>query len=140
MKRARRHSPCASDSEQHRANPSCNGCHGVIDPLGFALENYDVTGAWRDVDRDAGDKIDASGKLASGQHVGGPSELNQALLARPDQFVQALTEKLHDVRARSRPALSGHAVGARYRARRRQRRLPLRVAHPRHRREPSGSR
>jgi hypothetical protein len=80
--------------EQHRSNPSCNGCHGVIDPLGFALENYDVTGAWRDIDRDAGDKIDASGQLASGQHVGGPAQLNQALLARPDQFVQALTEKL----------------------------------------------
>jgi hypothetical protein len=80
--------------EQHRSNPSCNGCHGVIDPLGFALENYDVTGAWRDVDRDAGTQIDASGTLASGKHVGGPAELNQALLARPDQFVQALTEKL----------------------------------------------
>jgi hypothetical protein len=66
----------------------------VIDPLGFALENYDVTGAWRDVDRDAGTAIDASGTLASGQHVGGPAELNRALLARPDQFVQAMTEKL----------------------------------------------
>jgi hypothetical protein len=80
--------------EAHRSNPSCNGCHGVMDPLGFALENYDVVGAWRDVDRDAGDQIDASGQLASGKHVGGPAELNQALLARPDQFVQALTEKL----------------------------------------------
>jgi hypothetical protein len=80
--------------EQHRSNPSCNACHGVIDPLGFALENYDVTGAWRDVDRDAGDPIDARGQLSSGQRVGGPAELNAALLARPDQFVQALTEKL----------------------------------------------
>ncbi|MEJ0035025.1 MAG: DUF1592 domain-containing protein [Gammaproteobacteria bacterium] len=80
--------------EQHRANPSCNGCHGVMDPLGFALENYDVVGAWRDVDRDAGSVIDASGQLASGGHVGGPAELNTALLAKPDQFVQALTEKL----------------------------------------------
>ncbi len=80
--------------EQHRATPSCNGCHGVMDPLGFALENYDVTGAWRDIDRDAGSPIDASGRLASGVQVGGPAELNRALLARPDQFVQALTEKL----------------------------------------------
>ncbi len=80
--------------EQHRAAPSCNGCHGVMDPLGFALENYDVVGAWRDIDRDAGSPIDASGQLASGVHVGGPAELNRALLARPDQFVQALTEKL----------------------------------------------
>src|SRR6185369_4982745 len=80
--------------EQHRSNPSCNGCHGVMDPLGFALENYDVIGAWRDMDRAAGSIIDASGQLASGKHVGGPAELNAALLARPDQFVQALTEKL----------------------------------------------
>ena len=80
--------------EQHRSNPSCNGCHGVMDPLGFALENYDVVGAWRDMDRDAGSIIDASGQLASGQHIGGPAELNTALLAKPDQFVQALTEKL----------------------------------------------
>jgi len=80
--------------EAHRANPSCNGCHGVMDPLGFALENYDVVGAWRDIDRDAGSVIDASGQLASGAHVGGPAQLNDALLKRPDQFVQALTEKL----------------------------------------------
>ena len=80
--------------EQHRSNKSCNACHGVMDPLGFALENYDVTGAWRDVDRDAGTTIDAAGQLASGRHVGGPAQLDEALLARPDQFVQALTEKL----------------------------------------------
>ncbi len=80
--------------EQHRSNPSCNGCHGVMDPLGFALENYDVVGAWRDVDRDAGSAIDASGVLSSGVPVGSPAQLNTALLARPGQFVQALTEKL----------------------------------------------
>jgi hypothetical protein len=80
--------------EQHRAQKSCNGCHGVIDPLGFALENYDVLGGWRDRDRDAGTAIDASGRLASGVQVKGPRDLSQALLARPDQFVQALTEKL----------------------------------------------
>jgi mono/diheme cytochrome c family protein len=80
--------------ESHRANPSCNACHGVMDPLGFALENYDVVGAWRDIDRDAGSPIDASGQLSSGFHVGGPAQLNEALLKRPDQFVQALTEKL----------------------------------------------
>ena len=80
--------------EQHRAAKSCNSCHGVIDPLGFALENYDVIGAWRDRDRDAGTTIDAGGTLASGVGVTGPDALNKALLARPDQFVQALTEKL----------------------------------------------
>jgi Protein of unknown function (DUF1592)/Protein of unknown function (DUF1588)/Protein of unknown function (DUF1585)/Protein of unknown function (DUF1587)/Protein of unknown function (DUF1595) len=80
--------------EQHRAQPSCNACHGVIDPLGFALENYDVVGGWRDKDRDAGSVIDSSGQLSNGMQVSGPVELNKALLARPDQFIQTLTEKL----------------------------------------------
>jgi mono/diheme cytochrome c family protein len=80
--------------ELHRSQKSCNSCHGVIDPLGFALENYDVVGAWRARDRDAGTTIDAAGRLASGVDVNGPAQLSQALLARPDQFVQALTEKL----------------------------------------------
>jgi hypothetical protein len=80
--------------ERHRTNPSCNGCHGVMDPLGFALENFDVVGAWRERDRDADSAIDANGKLSNGVHVGSPAELNRALLARPDQFVQALTEKV----------------------------------------------
>jgi mono/diheme cytochrome c family protein len=80
--------------ELHRSQKSCNSCHGVIDPLGFALENYDVVGAWRNRDRDAGTTIDAAGRLASGVDVNGPAQLSQALLAKPDQFVQALTEKL----------------------------------------------
>ena len=80
--------------ERHRQNPSCNACHGVMDPLGFALENFDVIGAWRATDRDAGSAIDASGQLADGTRVGSPAQLRQALLARPDQFVQTLTEKL----------------------------------------------
>jgi mono/diheme cytochrome c family protein len=80
--------------EEHRAQKSCNSCHGVIDPLGFALENYDVTGAWRDRDRDAGTAIDAAGRLASGTLVKSPRDLSLALLARPDQFIQTLTEKL----------------------------------------------
>jgi hypothetical protein len=80
--------------ETHRANPSCNGCHGVIDPLGFALENYDVTGAWRTRDLDAGIQIDAGGTLADGTSVSSPENLRKALLARPDQFVQSLTERM----------------------------------------------
>jgi hypothetical protein len=80
--------------EEHREQKSCNSCHGVIDPLGFALENYDVTGAWRDRDRDAGTAIDAVGRLAGGTVVKGPRDLSLALLARPDQFIQTLTEKL----------------------------------------------
>ena len=80
--------------EAHRTNPSCNGCHGVMDPLGFALENFDVTGAWRVKDLDAGTAIDAGGKLADGTSVSSPADLRNALLRRPDQFVQTVTEKL----------------------------------------------
>lgn len=80
--------------EQHRSNPSCNGCHGVLDPLGFALENFDVVGAWRAKDLDAGTAIDSRGTLADGTDVSGPAELRAALLRRPDQIVQTVTEKL----------------------------------------------
>jgi len=80
--------------EQHRAKPSCSSCHAVMDPLGFALENFDAVGAWRTQDRFAGTPIDASGRLADGTAVGGPADLRAALLRRPEQFVQTLTEKL----------------------------------------------
>ncbi len=80
--------------ESHREQPSCNQCHGVIDPLGLALENFNAIGQWRDMDRFAQSPIDANGRLASGQPVTGPSDLREALLDRPDQFVQAITEKL----------------------------------------------
>jgi hypothetical protein len=66
----------------------------VMDPLGFALENFDVVGVWRDRDLDADAPIDSSGKLSSGVQVKGPSDLRAALLARPDQFVQTVTEKV----------------------------------------------
>ena len=78
----------------HRENPTCNGCHGRMDPLGFALENFDVDGTWRDVDRESGKPIDASGTLPDGTSIGGPTELREALLARPEQFVQTFVEKL----------------------------------------------
>lgn len=80
--------------EQHRRNPSCNSCHGVMDPLGFALENFDAIGEWRSQDRFAGTAIDASGQLVDGTPVGSPVDLRKALLKRPDQFVQTLTERL----------------------------------------------
>jgi Protein of unknown function (DUF1588)/Protein of unknown function (DUF1585)/Protein of unknown function (DUF1592) len=80
--------------EAHRTNPSCNACHGVIDPLGFALENFDAVGRWRVMDREARAPIDASGVLIDGTPVTGPVALRAALLERPDQFVQTLTEKL----------------------------------------------
>ncbi len=80
--------------EKHRANPSCNACHGVMDPLGFSLENFDAIGAWRTKDVFAGNAIDASGKLVDGTAVTGPVDLRRALLKHPEQFVQTLTEKL----------------------------------------------
>jgi hypothetical protein len=80
--------------ETHRSNPSCNGCHGVMDPLGFALENFDAIGAWRMKDRETATPIDSSGQLADGTVVNGPVDLAEALLAEPTQFVQTLTEKL----------------------------------------------
>jgi len=78
----------------HRENPTCNGCHGLMDPLGFALENFDVDGTWRDVDRESGKPIYTSGTLPDGAKIGGPEELRDALLARPEQFVQTFVEKL----------------------------------------------
>ena len=80
--------------EQHRSKPSCNACHGVMDPLGFALENFDAIGEWRSKDRYAGTVIDASGKLVDGTPVNSPADLRQALMKRPEQFVQTMTEKL----------------------------------------------
>jgi Protein of unknown function (DUF1585)/Protein of unknown function (DUF1588) len=80
--------------EQHRKDANCKACHGVIDPYGLALENFSVTGQWRDIDAVAAEPIDATTELSSGQAVNGPIELRQALLRRPDQFVQALTAKL----------------------------------------------
>jgi hypothetical protein len=80
--------------EAHRTNPTCNACHGVMDPLGLALENFDTIGTYRDVDRFTRTTIDASGKLVDGTAVNGPADLRTALLAHPEQFVQTLTEKL----------------------------------------------
>jgi hypothetical protein len=80
--------------EAHREQPSCNQCHGVIDPLGLALENFNAIGQWQDMDRYARAPIDALGQLATGEPVTGPVDLYRALRERPDQFVQAFTEKL----------------------------------------------
>lgn len=77
---------------QHRASPACAGCHSRIDPLGFALENFDVMGKWRD--QDAGKPVDASGELNDGTKVNGPDQLKAALLARKDTFARNLTSKL----------------------------------------------
>lgn len=78
--------------DQHRTNPVCNSCHSRIDPFGFALENYDVTGKWRD--QDSGRPIDARGELIDGTKFDGPAELRKVLLDRKDLFVRHLTNKV----------------------------------------------
>jgi hypothetical protein len=77
----------------HRTNPTCNACHGIIDPIGFSLENFDAIGAWREKDREVGTVIDTGDNL-HGIMVKGPNDLRNALLKKPEQFVQTLTEKL----------------------------------------------
>ncbi|HET9271027.1 MAG TPA: DUF1592 domain-containing protein [Vicinamibacterales bacterium] len=79
---------------RHRNNPTCAACHAVMDPLGLALENFDATGMWRDRDRYAGAVIDSTGELPDGTPIKGPDDLRQALLRKPEQFVQTFTEGL----------------------------------------------
>jgi hypothetical protein len=78
--------------EVHRANPTCAACHKVMDPLGFALENFDGVGAWRSHEGSA--PVDASAELVDGTAVNGPAALRQALSSHPTRFVGTLTEKL----------------------------------------------
>jgi hypothetical protein len=78
---------------QHRSSPTCNGCHAAIDPLGFALENFDVIGGWRTID-ESGKPVDASGTTAGGTKIDGLAGLRRALLESPEQFPRTLTEKL----------------------------------------------
>jgi hypothetical protein len=80
--------------EQHRANPTCFSCHGVMDPLGFALENFNAVGQYRTIDSDTRGPIDASGTLPDGTQVASAADLRRALAKHPDKFVQALTENL----------------------------------------------
>ncbi|HZJ30277.1 MAG TPA: DUF1592 domain-containing protein [Vicinamibacterales bacterium] len=78
--------------ERHRASPVCASCHKIMDPLGFALENYDSIGGWREKDGPA--KVDTSGQLADGTPLSGPTDLRKAVLSRSDAFVTTATEKL----------------------------------------------
>jgi hypothetical protein len=77
---------------QHRANPTCAGCHSRIDPIGFALENYDALGQWRT--QDAGKPIDNSGELPDGTKFEGPDQLKAVLLTKKDLFVRNLTSRM----------------------------------------------
>lgn len=76
----------------HRENPACAACHDLMDPVGFAMENYDAVGRWRDFDGEQ--QVDPSGALPDGTQLDGAADLEQALLARPELFVGTMVEKL----------------------------------------------
>jgi hypothetical protein len=78
--------------EQHRTNPVCATCHQMMDPLGFALENFDAIGRWRIME--AGKPIESGGVMPDGAQFNGPGELRKILLGRKEQFVRTVTEKL----------------------------------------------
>jgi cytochrome c551/c552 len=78
--------------EEHRSNPACASCHKMMDPIGFALENFDGTGKWRT--EEAGQKLDASGQLVDGTKIDGVVSLRQALVRYSPQFLRVVTEKL----------------------------------------------
>jgi hypothetical protein len=78
--------------EKHRENKNCAACHDRLDPMGFALENFDAIGRWRtEVDKQP---VDARGVLTNGEEVNGPVELKAALLKRKQLFLRHLTEKM----------------------------------------------
>jgi hypothetical protein len=76
----------------HRTNPTCAACHAIMDPLGLALENFDLVGRWRE--QEDGHAIDATTELTDGTRLAGAAELRRALLSRSDAFVTSLTERL----------------------------------------------
>jgi hypothetical protein len=77
---------------QHRADPVCAGCHNLMDPIGFAMENYDAVGRWRT--HEGGQPVDASGALPDGKTFDGITGLQKALLQRPEHFATTVAEKL----------------------------------------------
>jgi hypothetical protein len=80
--------------EAHRTTPSCNACHGIMDPIGLALENFDAMGRWQLKDADTGTPIESSGNMADGAPVQGPDDLRRILAGNAEQFVQTLTVNL----------------------------------------------
>jgi hypothetical protein len=80
--------------EKHRANAVCAGCHSRMDPIGFALENFDGVGRWRTTEGSENSPIDTSGMLPDGTKFQGPYELRKILLTHPDQFATVVAEKL----------------------------------------------
>ena len=106
---------------QHRKNPVCASCHSKMEPLGFALENFDAVGAWRVVQGDDRSPIDASGNLPNGTAFDGPAGLRKALMQHPDVFVRTMTSKLlvyalgRGLEVPDRPAIRGIVRDARAR-------------------------
>ena len=78
--------------EQHRKDPNCAGCHKLMDPIGFALENFDALGVWRT--NDSGFKVDPVGQMFDGAKLNGPASLQQAIIGHSDAFLQTFTESL----------------------------------------------
>jgi hypothetical protein len=78
--------------EAHRQNPACAGCHRIMDPIGFSLENFDAIGRWRT--RDGASEINATGVLADGTQLDGPRSLQWALMQYTPQFLRTVTGKL----------------------------------------------
>ncbi len=78
--------------EEHRKNPACAGCHKLMDPIGFSLENFDAVGQWRTTDEGA--KIDPAGVMFNGAKIDGPVSLREILMAKPEIFASVFTEKL----------------------------------------------
>ncbi|PYS25275.1 MAG: hypothetical protein DMG11_23205, partial [Acidobacteria bacterium] len=78
--------------EHHRKNPGCASCHATIDPLGFALENFDAVGRWRSAD--AGTPVDSSGVLPDGTQFEGPLGIRNVLLSRPEEFAAVFAERM----------------------------------------------
>ena len=78
--------------ERHQADPGCSACHKLMDPIGFALENFDFIGKWRDADGAA--PVDPHGEFIDGTALDGPAGLRRVLLERRELFVATVTEKL----------------------------------------------
>jgi hypothetical protein len=85
--------PMREQMAAHRANPVCAGCHAQMDQLGFALENFDGIGEWREIYA-SGARVDASAELPDGTKFSGPMELRQVLMKHSDEFLTTMTEKL----------------------------------------------
>ena len=105
--------------ELHRANPACASCHRLMDPIGFALENFDHAGKWRTLDGKT--PIDATGVLVDGTQLDGPATLRARCSRKSDVFAGVLAEKMLTYAIGRAHAAAGHAGGARHHARRRAR-------------------